>query len=217
MTMDIDYLLTSTRSVRKALDLGAPIDAVELRECLRIGCQAANGSNQQSWKWLVVLDADLRAQVAALYREARLSKGPMRSDGKPPQSPFGRLMSSTDWLVEHLAEVPAFVIPCYEPYMGEPGGPEEQSFHTATVYGSIFPAVWNLQLALHSRGYGTCITTLHLLREKEVGALLGIPETYVQGCLLPVGRLRAGQTFRPAPRKPIEEVVVVDGWEGPPL
>jgi nitroreductase len=91
------------------------------------------------------------------------------------------------------------------------------SFSTATVYGSIFPAVWNLQLALHSRGYGSCITTLHLHYERQIGELLAIPDNYVQGCLLPVGRLHAGQTFKPAPRRPIEEVAVADRFDGPSL
>jgi nitroreductase len=85
------------------------------------------------------------------------------------------------------------------------------------MYGSIFPAVWNFQLALRTRGYGTCITTLHLQREKDVRGLLGIPDSYVQGCLLPVARLRAGRTFRPTPRRPLDEVVAVDRWDGPPL
>jgi hypothetical protein len=58
---------------------------------------------------------------------------------------------------------------------------------------------------------------LHLEHEQEVGALLGVPDTYVQSCLLPVGRLRAGQRFRPAPRRPIEEVVSVDRFDGPAL
>jgi nitroreductase len=93
----------------------------------------------------------------------------------------------------------------------------DESFHLATLYGSTFPAVWNFQLALHARGYGTCITTLHLHREEEVRELLGIPQTYVQGCLLPVGRLRAGHRFRPARQRPVDEVVAVDGWDGPPL
>ena len=43
--MDIEYLLTATRSARKTLDLDAPVDLGEIRECLRIGLQAANGSN----------------------------------------------------------------------------------------------------------------------------------------------------------------------------
>ena len=49
--MDIDELLTTTRSARKSLDLGAPADLDDIRDCLRIGLQAANGSNQQSWRW----------------------------------------------------------------------------------------------------------------------------------------------------------------------
>lgn len=215
--MEIEELLTTTRSARKTLDLDAPIDVNDVRECLRIGLQAANGSNQQTWRWLVVTNADLRAKVSALYREAYFSATGGRRLGPTAKldTPGGRLMSSTEWLVEHLDQVPLLVIPCYEPYLRRVDG--DESFVRATVYGSIFPPVWNFQLALHARGYGTCITTLHLLREAETRALLGIPETYVQGCLMPVARLKAGTTFRPAPRKPLDEVVVVDGWEGTTL
>jgi len=139
----------------------------------------------------------------------------MVADLMPAGTPEGRIMSSTEWLVENMAEVPLLVIPCYQPYLPRIEG--DESFHRATLYGSIFPAVWNFQLALHTRGYGTCITTLHLHREEEVRRLLGIPQTYVQGCLLPVGRLRAGHTFRPARRRPVDEVVARDGWDGPAL
>ena len=215
--MDIEYLLTATRSARKSLDLDAPVDIEDIRECLRIGLQAANGSNQQSWRWLVVADPASRDRIAELYREAYLLRvgGQMLSDLLPAGTPEGRLMSSTEWLVENMAKVPLLVIPCYEPYLPRIEG--DESFHQATLYGSIFPPVWNFQLALHTRGYGTCITTLHLHREEEVRQLLGIPPTYVQGCLLPVGRLRAGHTFRPACRRPVDEVVARDRWEGPAL
>ena len=215
--MDIEYLLTATRSARKSLDLDAPIDIDDIRQCLRIGLQAANGSNQQSWRWLVVADPASRDRIAELYREAYLLRvgGQMLSDLLPAGTPEGRLMSSTEWLVENMAKVPLLVIPCYEPYLPRIEG--DESFYQATLYGSIFPAVWNFQLALHTRGYGTCITTLHLHREEEVRRLLDIPQTYVQGCLLPVGRLRAGRTFRPARRRPVDEVVARDGWEGPAL
>jgi nitroreductase len=217
MNMGIDELLTTTRSARKALDLDAPVEPGSVRECLRIAMQAANGSNQQSWRWLVVSDAALREKVAALYRDAYLQRvgGQLIADLLPADTPGGRLMSSTEWLVQNLAKVPLLVIPCYEPYIPRVEG--DDSFFAATLYGSIFPAVWNFQLALHSRGYGTCITTLHLAHEEAVGELLGIPDTYTQGCLLPVARLRAGLTFRPASRRPIDEVVAVDTWEGPSL
>jgi nitroreductase len=215
--MDIEYLLTATRSARKSLDLDAPVDIEDIRECLRIGLQAANGSNQQSWRWLVVADPVLRDKIAELYRDAYLLRvgGQMLADLLPSGTPEGRLMSSTEWLVENIARVPLLVIPCYQPYLPRIDG--DESFHQATLYGSIFPAVWNFQLALHTRGYGTCVTTLHLHREDEVRQLLGIPQTYVQGCLLPVGRLRTAHTFRPARRRPVDEVVARDRWDGPTL
>lgn len=214
--MEIDYLLTATPSARKSLDLDADVDLGDIRECLRIGLQAANGSNAQSWRWLVIADPALRAKIAELYREAYLRVGgQLLADLMPAGTPESRVMSSTEWLVENMARVPLLVIPCYEAYVPRIDG--DESFHLATLYGSIFPPVWNFQLALHTRGYGTCITTLHLHHEEEVRKLLGIPQTYVQGCLLPVGRLRAGRTFRPAPRRPVEDVVARDRWDGPAL
>jgi nitroreductase len=217
MTSDIEQLLTATRSARKSLDVDAGLDVGDIRECLRIALQAANGSNAQSWRWLVVTDPGLREKLAELYREAYLLRvgGQMLADLMPAGTPEGRLMSSTEWLVENMAKVPMLVIPCYQPYLPRIDG--DESFYQATLYGSIFPAVWNFELSLHTRGYGTCITTLHLHRENAVRELLQIPESYAQGCLLPVGRLHAGHAFRPALRRPLEEVVAVDGWNGAPL
>lgn len=215
--MDVEHLLTATRSARRTLDLDAPIDLADIRACLDVGLHAANGTNNQSWRWLVVTDAERRRQLAEWYREAYLSMtgGNMVGDLLADQGEIGRVMASTEWLVENLGRVPALVLPCYEPYL--PRFEDDDSFQQATLYGSIFPAVWNFQLALHTRGYGTCITTMHLLREAEVGSLLGIPATHVQACLLPVARLRPGTRFRPAARKPVDEVVALDSWDGPPI
>jgi nitroreductase len=83
-------------------------------ECLRIGLQAANGSNQQSWRWLVIADPVLRGKIAELYRDAYLLRvgGQMLAAALPAGTPEGRLMSSTEWLVENMAKVPLLVIPC---------------------------------------------------------------------------------------------------------
>jgi nitroreductase len=215
--MDIEHLLSATRSTRKSLDLDAPVNRSEIRECLRIGLQAANGSNQQSWRWLAIFDPALREKIAQLYRDAYLLRvgGHLVADLVPAATPEGRLLSSTEWLVENMAKVPLLVIPCYQPQLPRIAG--DESFYQATTYGSIFPAVWNFQLALHARGYGTCVTTLHLHHENAVGDLLGIPEDYVQGCLLPIGRLRSGRRFQPASRRPIEDVTAVDTWDGAPI
>jgi nitroreductase len=216
--MDIEQLLTTTRSARKTLDVTTPVDLGEIATCLRTGLQAPNGTNMQSWRWIVVADADKRAQIGALYRDAYLSMtgGTGVAELLGTETDLGRVVSSTEWLVEHLPEVPVFVIPCYEPYTPRSDG--DDPFFQASLYGSIFPAVWSFQLALRTQGYGTCITTLHLRRAAEVAEVLGIPGTYQHGCLLPVARLRNPHHLpRPASRRPLEEVTAVDGWNGPPL
>jgi nitroreductase len=161
---------------------------------------------------MVVTEPSLRARIADLYRETYLKKvgGQLIADLMPAGTAEAKLMSSTEFLVANLHQVPVLVIPCYEPSYPRTDG--DESFYLATLYGSIFPAVWNFQLALHSRGYGTCITTMHLEHEREVGELLGIPATFVQGCLLPVAKLRAGHTFAPTPRRNLDEVIAVNEW-----
>src|SRR5271168_3359439 len=72
--MDVEQLLTTTRSARRSLDVDAPVDLEEIRNCLDIGLHAPNGSNQQSWHWAVITDVALRQTIAELYREAYLSK-----------------------------------------------------------------------------------------------------------------------------------------------
>src|SRR5690348_7467278 len=112
MPMEIDYLLTATRSVRRLLDIDSPVDFDEIRDCLRIACQAANGTNMQTWRWVVVSDPDLRGQIASLYRDSYLKQTGRANTGEGEfrPAPFGRIMASTEWLVDHLAAVPLHVV-----------------------------------------------------------------------------------------------------------
>ena len=81
----------------------------------------------------------------------------------------------------------------------------------ASMYGSILPAVWSFMLAARERGIGTCWTTLHLNYEKEVAALLGIPEDFAQVALIPIAYTQ-GTNFKVAPRKDLASVMHTDGW-----
>jgi nitroreductase len=116
------------------------------------------------------------------------------------------VQSSADYLADHMAEVPVLVIGAIE----APGG-ELSAGNQAGLWGSLLPAAWSLQLALRARGLGSAWTTLHLAYEKEIAELLGIPPEVRQGVLLPVAHY-TGETFKPAPRQPLDEVLHVDGW-----
>jgi nitroreductase len=65
----VDKLLTTTRAVRKRLDLSRPVPDEVILECLRLAIQAPTGSNAQWWRWVVVTDPVLRAKLGELYRD----------------------------------------------------------------------------------------------------------------------------------------------------
>jgi nitroreductase len=73
------------------------------------------------------------------------------------------------------------------------------------------PAAWSLMLALRSRGLGTAWTTLHLYQEKEVAALLGIPNDVTQVVHLSVAYY-TGADFKPGPRIPARARTYWDVW-----
>jgi nitroreductase len=191
-----DALLSTTRAVRKRLDLEKPVPREVLLECVGLSQQAPTGSNAQTWRWLAVYDEGKRKELARIYAEGGAGYLKMAKD------------QATDPL-EHLAEVPVHVIPCVVGRLPE-GAPNVAS---ASTYGSIFPAVWSFQLALRSRGLGSVLTTLHLFREAEVAKLLGIPDEVTQVALLPVAYTK-GSDFKVAKRPDPSTITSFDTWDG---
>jgi nitroreductase len=212
-TLDLnpDELLTTTRTVRKRLDLERPVPMELIRECIEIALQAPSGSNRQTWHWLVITDAEKRAAIGEYYRRAveKYLAGPGAA-GKlyaddPARGPIQRRIGdSVAYLGERMGQVPVLVIPCLQA-RSLPAG------NQAGLWGSILPSAWSYMLAARARGLGTAWTTLHLNYEQEVGELLGLPEEIRQTVLIPTA-YSIGTEFRPAPRQPIDDVLHVDSW-----
>lgn len=202
----VDRLLTTTRSVRKRLDLARPVERSVVLDCLRVALQAPTGGNLQHWRWIVVEDQAVRAALAALYREV-VEPG-MAAALEGAQNPDRRrLVESGNHLIEHLHEVPVHVVPC----VLEPFPERAEVFQAANMFGSIMPAVWSFMLALRSRGLGSVITTIHLHRHQAAAEVLGLPADVTQVALIPVAYY-IGDDFRPARRDPVENVTYIDGW-----
>ena len=204
-----DSLLSTTRAVRKRLDLTRDVPESLINECLELAVQAPTGSNSQTWRWLVVTDADKRAALADLYRKGAgdylAAAGEEANRGTDEQQK--RVFSSATYLMEHLQEVPVHLIPCIQ---GRPADPVPL-IQAGGMYGSIFPAVWSFQLAARSRGLGTALTTLHLVHEKEAAEILGIPDDVLQVGLLPVA-YTLGTDFKRAKRPPVSEITHWNQW-----
>jgi len=207
-----DRLLTTTRAVRKRLDLTRPVPPAVVLDCIRISQQAPTGSNSQGWRWMVVTDPDKRLALAELYRRAGaeyLSQGKKQAEASG-HAQTARVLDSATYLVEHLHEVPVHVIPCLKGRL--PDG--VSSAMAAGFFGSVFPAVWSFQLALRSRGLGTVITTLHLALADEAAEILEIPSDVTQCALLPVA-YTVGSEFKQATRRPPEHITYWNTWKSP--
>jgi len=204
--MDTDHLLSTTRAVRRKLDLERPVEPEVLDECLRLALQAPTPGNAQAWRWMVVRDQGVKDQLAALFRAVG---NPYLDAAEASANPsMARALASGRHLLDVIDRVPVYVIPCLQ------GRPTGENGLDAAFYGGIFPAVWNFQLALRSRGLGSTLTTYHLQHEEAAAEILGIPSGYTQVGLLPVAYTTTPD-FKPAQRRPLEEVAFLDHWGDP--
>ena len=210
-TTQADRLLTTTRSVRKRLDLRRPVEPEVIERAIEIALQAPTGSNSQGWHFVVVTDPAKRAGLAKLYKRAfevyRSSPArPQMPEDDPRTAQMPRIIDSATYLAEHLHEVPVHVIACVEGRVENAG-----TLAQASVYGSILPAAWSFMLALRARGVGSAWTTLHIMFEQEAAKLLGIPDTVTQTALLPVAYY-TGRDFKPAKRLPARNQTHWNAW-----
>ena len=206
-TSATDHLLTTTRAVRRRLDLDRPVPRALIEDCLRIAIQAPTGGNSQQWRWLVITDEDTRFQLAEMYRtRSDILKTAGERAAASGDAQTARVYESALAFADVLHKVPVMLVPCIRGRVEQASNAE-----VAGLYGSILPAVWSFMLAARSRGLGTVWTSLHLVKEKEAAALLNIPDDFIQVALIPVA-YTIGDDFRPAKRQPAEEVTYWNRW-----
>ncbi|MFI5779313.1 nitroreductase family protein [Nocardia sp. NPDC051570] len=211
LNLSADEVLSTTRSVRKRLDLERPVPREVLLECLELALQAPTGSNSQGWQWVFVEDADRKRALADIYRTNATPylDAPKSAFGDERDLRRSRVSDSARYLNDHLHEVPVMLIPCLAGRVDNTPGVSSAGF-----WGSLLPAVWSFILALRSRGLGSAWTTLHLVGdgEKQAADLLGIPfDRYSQGGLFPIGYTK-GTDFRQAKRLPADQLTHWNGW-----
>jgi nitroreductase len=219
---EIDRLLTTTKAVRRRLDLTRPVARAVIAECIRLACYAPNASNGQEWRWVVLDDRDQVRRAGELYRDILVPRVSTMLETKlaDGDEAGARISRSILYLADKMPEVPAIVLPCYDRGLKlerysrllqqETAMSPEMN---AASYASIYPAVWSFQLALRSRGLGSVLTTAHQFDQPGMAKILGIPEAWDQTCLIPVGYV-TGNDFTPSPRGPVEDVIV---WNHGPL
>jgi nitroreductase len=214
MTLDLtaDELLSTTRAVRKRLDLTRPVPRQLLLECVELATQAPTGSNTQGWHFVIVEDPATKQALADLYGRGfdpyidhlapAYGAGDSRTDRRD------KVRESAIYLRQHFHEVPAMLVPCVTGRLAE----ATPNVFAASMYGSILPAVWSFMLAARARALGTAWTSLHLIFEREAAEVLGINfDEVTQVGLIPIA-YTLGTDFKAAPRIPLDTVVHWDRW-----
>ena len=214
-----DQLLSTTRAVRKRLDFDRDVPMDVIKECLTQGVQAPSGSNSQTWQFVFVTDPDKRAKLGEYYAQAFSIYRDMpqaihhlhkESGDNSLMASQERSTSSAEYLAANMGKAPVLMIPCV---YGRADSPETVSnMAGASIYGSIIPAAWSFMLAARARGIGTAWTTLHLMHEKAIADLLGIPFDEVsQVAMIPIAYTK-GTDFKPAYRPDVSEIMHVNEW-----
>jgi len=214
-----DELLSTTRAVRKRLDFDRPVGRDVLMECMELALQAPSGSNVQGWHFLFVTDPDKRKAVADVYRNlfnnvyagSPMAASAQHADDPSMKKTQERVMASAQYLADNMHRAPVLFIPCISGRVDQVTG-EMANVGQASAFGSIIPAAWSFMLAARARGLGTCWTTIHLMQERAVADILGIPyDGITQVALVPVAYTK-GTDFKPAPRKSMDGIVHFEGW-----
>jgi nitroreductase len=211
--LTVDDVLCTTRAVRRRLDLSRSVPKEILLECLEIAQQAPSASNKQPFHFVVVTDPSRRAFLGSLFRRGlqlyrRRQDSLYREEVSDPDEVARRqrIIASLEHLGSSIDAVPVHVVPCVE------GLTEESDpVRVAALMASVIPAAWSFMLAARARGIGTCWSTLHLPFAAEASDVLEIPTCVRQVALIPTA-YSIGNSFRPAHRRPLDDIVHWDKW-----
>ena len=179
-----------------------PVPRETIEKLIEAGTKAPSGGNSQGWKFIVITDSETKKAIAEYYLQSwELAYGDQNPSPPDIQS---HVRSSADYLARNMADVPVLLMACIH----NDGSPS-----TMTRGSSIYPAVQNILLAARALGLGSAITTLHKRYEKEIKALLGIPENVETAALLPIGYPQDGHKYGPTRRAPVSEVTYWEKWD----
>lgn len=204
LDMPVGEAMRTQRSIRRLKP--DPVEDADLLPCLELALRAPTGGNSQTWEWIVVRDADVKAGIARMYRQAWAVYGPAARFVTRRDARRRKIVDATQWQVDHFEDVPVIVVACVR-------GPRFLNWAPAaatTHYGSIFPAVQNFLLACRAQGLGATLTTLPLWSNAQARRVLGLPFGVQPVAVVPVGWPRG--RYGPTTRKPLDAVLHRDRW-----
>ena len=197
-TSAVDYILSTTRSVRLRLDFNRDVDLQIVLDCIDIAEQAPTGGNRGSRRWIIITEESQKEKLADLYRK---SAGnwmiETRDKLEGTNHPNKKMIESAAYLAENFAKSPVIVIPVIIGIHDNSGRPG--------LFDSVIQSAWSFCLALRARGLGSAWTTAILSEQDELKEILDIPDDVTEIAMFPVAWTK-GTDFSKVPRIPAQEI-----------
>ena len=130
---EINRLLTTTKQVRKRLNLEQSVPNELLLECIEIAGHAPVGGNLERNRWIIVTDSELKNEIAKAYRSVGLPYL-QANQGVRADSRTAKVIDSSIYLIENMHKVPAMVIPLR---LDRPPVREDEAGSVAGYFGSV--------------------------------------------------------------------------------
>ena len=205
--MELLEALYTTRAMRRMQPREVPDDVVA--QLLDAAIRAPSGGGFQNWCFIVIRNREMKAYLGGLFEgdiasaragryqplEAAITRGE-RSERLAAHAAFVRSMLH---LAAHFAEIPLLVAALIQ--SGE---------NSIWPGGSIYPAVWSLQLAARAHGLGSVPVGSLARHQAEIFPRLGVPadEGWMLASIVALG-YPTGR-WGVAPRKPAHDVTFVE-------
>jgi len=205
-------VLSTTRAIRRFRPADeADVDDSLVMRLLDIAIRAPNAGNRQRWTFIVVRRPDTKERLRRLYAaivedggrksygdlEAKIARGIVDEDVRS----YERMMAGVQEMTRSLGDVPVIIAVLFQP--------DGAGFAAG---GSIYPAVWSLQLAARAFGVGSVNVGALVKRGADVLEILNVPPNTkweLAACValgFPVGE------FSIPRRRPAHDVMFEETW-----
>jgi len=207
--MDVYEALYTTRAMRRVKPDPIPED-VQLK-IVDAAIRAPSGGNTQGWRFLLVDDPEVKAQIGPIYRRCigqlweTFYKPRLDAAAADPDAEESKEMFKIQRSAQHLADnFEAYPLLLFSFVQYDPTG------------GSIHPSTWSAMLAARAEGVGSAMTSVLLFEGDKVLEILGVPKDegwQMASCVTfgyPTGR------WGVAARRPAHEVTFRNRWGAAP-
>ncbi len=203
LAMSLEEAMRTQRAIRRLK--ADPVDDALVLRLIELALKAPTGSNAQSWEFIVVKDAAVKAKLGRLNRMAWNVYGSLGRRMAGGDAAMLKIIDAVQWQADHFDEIPVIVVACLKGFV-----PIWPPSVTMSLYGSIFPSVQNLLLAARAAGLGAALITLPLWSRFLARRALGLPFSIAPCAVVPLGWPKG--KYGPTRRRPVGEVVSLDRY-----